>query len=165
MLTGDNGMLNSTGHAKEKTERTQVLEIAKLSYLGELIDRRGNSISDETALSAALVELQNNGYEVETVTNAGSIYDGVEVLEVVDTTDTACTRDTIILQQTGSTTIKVNLKMTEGTSKAYVKISGLVCRTSDENKKKNFTEDEATGYEIGVYDMDKNILYYYWTSY
>ncbi len=41
----------------------------------------------------------------------------------------------------------------------------LVCRTSDENKKKNFTEDEATGYEIGVYDMDKNILYYYWTSY
>ena len=41
----------------------------------------------------------------------------------------------------------------------------LVCRTSDENKKQSFTEDEATGYEIGVYDADKNILYYYWTSY
>lgn len=41
----------------------------------------------------------------------------------------------------------------------------LVCRTSDENKKKNITKENATGYEIGVYDVDKNILYYYWTSY
>ena len=41
----------------------------------------------------------------------------------------------------------------------------LVCRTSDENKKYNFTKEEATGWEIGVYDADKNILYYYWTSY
>ncbi len=40
-----------------------------------------------------------------------------------------------------------------------------VCRTSDENKKYNFTDEEATGWEIGVYDVDKNILYYYWTSY
>ena len=40
----------------------------------------------------------------------------------------------------------------------------LVCRTSYENKKKNFTEEEATGCEIGVYDVDKNILYYYWES-
>lgn len=40
----------------------------------------------------------------------------------------------------------------------------LVCRTSDENKKYNFTEEEATGWEIGIYDIDKNILYYYWTS-
>lgn len=41
----------------------------------------------------------------------------------------------------------------------------LVCRTSDENKKYNFTEEEATGWEIGVYDVDKNVFYYYWTSY
>ena len=40
-----------------------------------------------------------------------------------------------------------------------------ICRTSDENKKHNFTDEEATGWEIGVYDCDKNILYYYWTSY
>lgn len=40
-----------------------------------------------------------------------------------------------------------------------------VCRTSDEYKKEQFTDDEATGYEIGVYDVDKHILYYYWTSY
>ncbi len=40
-----------------------------------------------------------------------------------------------------------------------------VCRTRDENKKHNFTDEEATGWEIGVYDCDKNILYYYWTSY
>ncbi len=39
-----------------------------------------------------------------------------------------------------------------------------VCRTSDENKKHNFTDEEATGCEIGVYDVDQNILYYYWTS-
>ena len=37
--------------------------------------------------------------------------------------------------------------------------------TSDENKKKNITKENATGYEIGVYDVDKNILYYYWESY
>lgn len=41
----------------------------------------------------------------------------------------------------------------------------LVCRTSDENKKYNFSKEEATGWEIGVYDVGKNILYYYWTSY
>ena len=41
----------------------------------------------------------------------------------------------------------------------------LVCRTSNENKKKNITKENATGYEIGVYDTDNNILYYYWTSY
>ena len=40
-----------------------------------------------------------------------------------------------------------------------------VYRTSDINKKYNFTDEEATGWEIGVYDVDKNILYYYWTSY
>ena len=40
----------------------------------------------------------------------------------------------------------------------------LVCRTRDENKKKNVTKENATGYEIGVYDADKNILYYYWES-
>ncbi len=40
-----------------------------------------------------------------------------------------------------------------------------ICRTSDENKKHNFKDEEATGWEIGVYDADNNILYYYWTSY
>ena len=40
----------------------------------------------------------------------------------------------------------------------------LVCRTRDENKKKNVTKENATGYEIGVYDADKNILYYFWES-
>ena len=40
----------------------------------------------------------------------------------------------------------------------------LVCRTSDESKKDNFTKEEATGWHIGVYDVDKNILYYYWES-
>ena len=41
----------------------------------------------------------------------------------------------------------------------------LVCRSSDENKKRNITKENATGYEIDVYDTDNNILYYYWTSY
>jgi len=40
-----------------------------------------------------------------------------------------------------------------------------VCRTSDEYKKEHFTDEEATGYEVGVYDIDNCILYYYWTSY
>ena len=33
-----------------------------------------------------------------------------------------------------------------------------------ENKKKNVTKENATGCEIGVFDADKNILYYYWQS-
>lgn len=40
-----------------------------------------------------------------------------------------------------------------------------ICRTSDENKKYNFKDEEATGYELAVYDLDNNALYYYWTSY
>ncbi len=40
-----------------------------------------------------------------------------------------------------------------------------VCRTSNKRKKYTFTDKEATGWEIGVYDADNNILYYYWTSY
>ena len=40
----------------------------------------------------------------------------------------------------------------------------LVCRTRDEDKEKNVTKENATGCEIGVYDADKNILYYYWQS-
>lgn len=40
----------------------------------------------------------------------------------------------------------------------------LVCRTRDENKKKNVTKENATGWEIGVYDADRNTLYYYWES-
>ena len=39
-----------------------------------------------------------------------------------------------------------------------------ICRTSDERKKYNFTDEEATGWEIGIYDIDNNILYYYWES-
>ena len=40
-----------------------------------------------------------------------------------------------------------------------------VCRTRDSYKKEHFTDEEATGYEIGVYDPDKNILYYYYWTY
>lgn len=40
----------------------------------------------------------------------------------------------------------------------------LVCRTNDESKKNNVTKENATGYEIGIYDVDENILYYYWES-
>ena len=39
-----------------------------------------------------------------------------------------------------------------------------ICRTSDERKKYNFTDEEATGWEIGIYDIDNNMLYYYWES-
>ncbi|MBQ2836484.1 MAG: hypothetical protein IJE68_06610 [Clostridia bacterium] len=40
-----------------------------------------------------------------------------------------------------------------------------ICRTSDEEKKNNFTDEEATGYEVGIYDIDTDKLYYYWTSF
>ena len=40
-----------------------------------------------------------------------------------------------------------------------------ICRTSDKAKKYNFTDEEATGYEVGIYDIDTDKLYYYWTSF
>lgn len=40
----------------------------------------------------------------------------------------------------------------------------LVCRASDVNKRINVTEESATGFEIGVYDAQENILYYFWLS-
>jgi len=40
-----------------------------------------------------------------------------------------------------------------------------ICRTSDLEKQHNFTKEEATGFEIGIYDINENRLYYYWTSY
>lgn len=40
----------------------------------------------------------------------------------------------------------------------------LICRTSDMYKKYHFTEEEATGFEAAIYDVDKHILYYNWTS-
>lgn len=39
-----------------------------------------------------------------------------------------------------------------------------VCRTSNQYKAKHFTDEEATGYEVIVYDCDTNMFYYYWTS-
>lgn len=39
-----------------------------------------------------------------------------------------------------------------------------ICRTSDKNKKHNFTDEEATGYEVAIYDIDNNALYYIWDS-
>ena len=39
-----------------------------------------------------------------------------------------------------------------------------VCRTSDDYKKRHCNEEFSTGYEVGVYDVDNNILYYIWTS-
>ena len=40
----------------------------------------------------------------------------------------------------------------------------LVCTTRHEKKNKNVTKENPTGCEIGVFDADKNILYYYWQS-
>lgn len=39
-----------------------------------------------------------------------------------------------------------------------------LCRTSDKYKKEHFTDEEATGYEVWVYDAQNCVLYYYWTS-
>lgn len=39
-----------------------------------------------------------------------------------------------------------------------------ICRTSDEYKKTHFTDEQATGCEIVIYDIDNNKLYYYWGS-
>lgn len=42
---------------------------------------------------------------------------------------------------------------------------GSVSRINDEYNDDDFKEEEQTGWQIGIYDVDRNILYYYWTSY
>lgn len=39
-----------------------------------------------------------------------------------------------------------------------------IYRTNDLNKEQNSTKGEPTGWEIGVYDIDNHVLYYYWSS-
>ncbi len=40
----------------------------------------------------------------------------------------------------------------------------LINRTSDDYKRKHFTEEEATGFEQAIYDIDSNRFYYLWIS-
>lgn len=42
---------------------------------------------------------------------------------------------------------------------------GLVSRTSSEYEDYDFYKEEATGWQIGIYDTEKNVFYYCWTSY
>ncbi len=39
-----------------------------------------------------------------------------------------------------------------------------ICRTKNKSKNEYFTDENATGYELAVYDCNNNILYYYCTS-
>lgn len=104
-----------------------------------MIDGLGNKPSQATALSAIIAELEKSGYEVVTVSNAGSTYSGVELLEIIDSTGNSV--ENITLQQTDSTILKVNLSMTEGTSKVYVNISGLYYELSLNDTKIELSEN------------------------
>lgn len=120
-LTGEKGLLTKATKAKVENDKAKVLDLARLAYSTEVIDQLGKQPSDETVLSA-IIEALEEEYEVVTVLNSGSTYEGLDVLEMVGDTGTPTTE--VTLQQTDSKVIKVNLKMTEGTSKVYVNISG-----------------------------------------
>ena len=47
MLTGDNGLLNRAGQAKENTERVEIIESAKLDILSKITDKKGESLTED----------------------------------------------------------------------------------------------------------------------
>ena len=46
MLTGDNSILKRAADAKEKTERTRIIENAKTDILGQIADNKGENITE-----------------------------------------------------------------------------------------------------------------------
>ena len=63
-LTGDNGLLNRTTAAKDKTEMAGIEEEANLMYAAEMIDRLSGSTSSEIALGNICEELKKK-YNIE----------------------------------------------------------------------------------------------------
>ena len=63
-LTGDNGLLNRTVAAKDKTEMAGIEEEANLMYAAEMIDRLSGSTSSEIALGNICEELKKK-YNIE----------------------------------------------------------------------------------------------------
>ena len=46
MLTGDNSLLKRAGEAKEMTDKSQIVEQARLDILGEIADKSGLDMTD-----------------------------------------------------------------------------------------------------------------------
>ena len=65
-LAGDNGLLNRTIAAKDKTELAQIEEELNLMYTAEMIDRLSGSTSSEIALSNICEELEKK-YNIEDI--------------------------------------------------------------------------------------------------
>lgn len=63
-LTGDNGLLNRTTAAKDKTEMAGIEEEANLMYAAEMIDRLSGNTSSEIALGNICEELKKK-YNIE----------------------------------------------------------------------------------------------------
>ena len=53
MLTGDNGIIKRAGEAKEKTERAQIIENARMDILEKIAENKGKNI-DKTQLATIL---------------------------------------------------------------------------------------------------------------
>ena len=47
MLTGNNGILNRAGEAKENTERTSIIESAKIDVLEQITENKGEDLTEE----------------------------------------------------------------------------------------------------------------------
>ena len=65
-LTGDNGLLNRTIAAKDKTELAQIEEELNLMYTAEMIDRLSGSTSNEIALANICEELKQK-YNIDDI--------------------------------------------------------------------------------------------------
>ena len=90
MLTGDNGILQRAGQAKESTERSEIIENARLDILSQMTENRGRNITESelksilnkyfkdvpNTLPMDLSELDLTSTNGKYIINAKEIYDG-----------------------------------------------------------------------------------------
>ena len=62
MLTGDNGILQRAGEAKEITDKNQIVEQARLDILGELADKKG-----EDPTETKIIEILGTYFKEDTI--------------------------------------------------------------------------------------------------
>ena len=129
-LTGDNGLLNRTTSAKEKTKRAELQEVADLAYQSAIIKQRtGESVDDFLAEIARKMTLA--GYEIEDEPANPSTVTGVSLVELDENnSEVSITTGTTLSMNTGNSNAR-RLKVKELTAGGgqeknyYVKKDGL----------------------------------------
>ena len=139
-LTGDNGLINQTISARDKTKYAELQEAAELAYQSVMIKQRtGESIDD--MLEEISDEMSLAGYETESKAVNPSTVTGVSLVELDENnSEASITTGTTLNMNTGASNAK-RLKVKELTSNGgqgynyYVKKDGLYHQITFESGK------------------------------